>query len=166
MTQVLLALGVVALIGAVALGWSWNLRRESASGTTTLTRDRADPWLDQAAELTQTGRQLVEQIESVVETEAGLRSGESGAGLPTRQLDDFTHHLAELAARAPTIMDNRVCRSVGVQSHGLSEALRTRSCSSDTVGPNAERASVSDLRDRCSELDLALSDLDQHIQLL
>lgn len=160
MTEVIVGLGVVALIGAVAIGWSWNRPRASS------TRDRADPWLGQAAELTRTGRQLVEQIESIVETDPGLRSGESGVGLPTRQLDDFTHHLAELAARAPTIMDNRVCRSVGVQSHGLSEALRARSCSSDTVGPNVEQARLNDLRDRCSELDLALSDLDQHIQLL
>ena len=166
MTEVIVGLGVVALIGAVAIGWSWNRPRASASSTTTSTRDRADPWLGQAAELTRTGRQLVEQIESIVETDPGLRSGESGAGRPTRQLDDFTHNLAELAARAPTIMDNRVCRSVGVQSHGLSEALRARSCSSDTVGPNVGQARLSDLRDRCSELDLALSDLEQHIQLL
>jgi hypothetical protein len=166
MTEVILGLGVVALIGAVAIGWSWNRPRASASSTTTSTRDRAHPWLGQAAELTRTGRQLVEQIESAVETNQSLRSSESGAGLPTRQLDDFTRNLAELAARAPTVMDNRVCRSVGVQSHGLSEALRAQSCGSDTVGPNVEHARLIDLRDRCSELDLALSDLEQHIRLL
>jgi hypothetical protein len=166
MTEVILGLGVVALIGAVAIGWSWNRPSASASSTTTSTRDRAHPWLGQAAELTRTGRQLVEQIESAVETNQSLRSSESGAGLPTRQLDDFTHNLAELAARAPTTMDNRVCRSVGVQSYGLSEALRAPSCSSDAVGSNVEHARLIDLRDRCSELDLALSDLEQHIRLL
>jgi hypothetical protein len=166
MTEALLGLGVVALIGAAVIGWSWNLRRESASGATTSTRDLADPWLARAAELTRAGRQLIEQIEPIVETDSGLRSNESVAGLPTRQLDDFTHHLAELAATAPTSMDNRVCRSVAVQSHSLSEALRARSCGSNTASPNAERARLSDLHNRFSEFNLALSDLEQHVHLI
>ena len=74
--------------------------------------------------------------------------------------------LAELAARAPTTMDNRVCRSVAVQSHGLSEALRARGCGSDNAIPNAERERLSDLHDRFSEFNLAVSDFDRHIHLL
>jgi hypothetical protein len=166
MTEVILGLGVVALIGAAVIHWSWKLRRGSASSATTSTRAPADPWLAQAAELAQTGRQLLEQIEPIVETNSGLRSGESATGLPTRQLDDFTRSLAELAATAPTSMDNRVCRSVAVQSRGLSDALRARSCGSDNASPNADRARVSDLHDRFSEFSLALTDLEQHIHLI
>ena len=139
MTEVILAIGAVALIGAAVIGWSWNLRRESASSARTSTRDLADPWLTQAAELARAGHQLVEQIEPIVEIDSGRRSSESIAGFPTRQLDDFTHNLAELAASAPTTMDNRVCRSVALQSHGLSEALRAGGCDSDSAIPNAER---------------------------
>lgn len=166
MTEVIFGLGVVALIGAAVIRWSWNLRRGSASSATTSTRDLADPWLAQAAELTRAGHQLVERIEPIVETDSGRRRSESIAGLPIRQLDDFTHNLAELAARAPTTMDNRVCRSVAVQSHGLSEALRARGCGSDNAIPNAERERKSDLHDRFSEFNLAVSDFDHHIHLL
>jgi hypothetical protein len=166
MTEVILGLGMVALIGAAVIRWSWNLRRGSASSATTSTRDLADPWLTRAAEMTRAGHQLVEQIEPIVGTGSGRESSESIAGLPTRQLDDFTHNLAELAASAPTAMDNRVCRSVAVQSHGLSEALRSRGCGSDSSIPNAERERLSHLHDRFSEFNLALSDLDRHIHLL
>jgi hypothetical protein len=166
MTEVILGLGVVALIGAAVIRWSWNLRRESAPSTRTSTRDLTDPWLTHAAELTRAGHQLVEQIEPIVETGSGRESSESIAGFPTRQLDDFTHNLAELAASAPTTMDNRVCRSVAVQSRGLSEALRSGGCGSDSSIPNAERERLSRLHDRFSEFNLALSDLDRHIHLL
>jgi hypothetical protein len=166
MTEVIIGLGVVALIGAAVIRWSWNLRRRSASSATTSTRDLADPWLAQAAELTRAGHQLVEQIEPIVEPDSGRGSSESIAGLPTRQLDDFTHNLAELAATAPTTMDNRVCRSVAVQSYGLSEALRAGAYGSDNAVPNAERERLSNLHDRFSEFNLALSDLDRHIHLL
>ncbi len=166
MTEVILGLGVVALIGAAVIHWSWKLRRGSASSATTSTRGLTDPWFAQAAELTRTGRQLVEQIEPIVETDSRLRSSESMADLPTRQLDEFTHNLAELAAAAPTSMDNRVCRSVAVQSRGLSDALRARSCGSDDASPNADRARLSDLHDRFAEFSLALTDLEQHIHLI
>jgi hypothetical protein len=166
MTEVILGLAVVALIGAAIIRWSWNRRRQSASTARTSTRDLADPWLTQAAELTRAGHQLVEQIEPIVETGSDRESSESIAGFPTRQLDDFTHNLAELAASAPTTMDNRVCRSVAVQSHGLSEALRTSGCGSGSSIRNAERERLSDLHDRFSEFNLALSDLDRHIHLL
>jgi hypothetical protein len=166
MTEVILVLGVVAVVGAAILLWSSNLRRGSASSATTSTRNLADPWLAQAAELTRAGRQLVEHIKPIVETDSGLRSSESVAGLPTRQLDDFTHNIAELAATAPTAIDNRVCRTVGVQSHGLSEALRAHGCGSDTASPSAERARLNDLHDRFSEFNLALSDFEQHIHLI
>jgi hypothetical protein len=166
MTEVIIGLGVVALIGAAVIRWSWNLRRGSASSATDLTRDQVDPWLAHAAELTRAGHQLAEQIEPIVETNSGRRSSEPVAGLPTRQLDDFTHNLAELAARAPTTMDNRVCRSVAVKSYGLSEALQASSCGSDNASPNAERARLTDLHDRFSEFSLALSDWEQHIHLI
>jgi hypothetical protein len=166
MTEVILGLGVVALIGAAVIHWSWKLRRGSASSATNSTRGLTDPWFAQAAELTQTGRQLVEQIEPIVETDSRLRSSESVAELPTRQLDDFTHNLAELAAAAPTSMDNRVCRSVAVQSRGLSDALRARSCGSADASSNADRARLSALHDRFAEFSLALTDLEQHIHLI
>lgn len=166
MTEVILVLGAVAVIGAAVILWSWNLRRGSASGATASTRDLAAPWLAQAAELARTGRQLVEHITPIVETDSGLRSTEAAAGLPTRQLDDFTRNIAEMATTAPTTMDQRVCRSVGVQSHGLSEALRAHSCGSDTASPNAERELLSDLHDHFSEFNLALSDFEQHIHLI
>jgi hypothetical protein len=166
MTEVILGLGVVALIGTAVIRWSWNLRRESTPSARTSTRDLTDPWLTEAAELTRAGHQLVEQIEPIVETGSGRESSESIAGFPTRQLDEFTHNLAELAATAPTAMDHRVCRSVGVQSHSLSEALRAHSCGSDTASPNAERELLSDLHDRFSEFNLALSDWEQHIHLI
>ena len=116
--------------------------------------------------LTLTGQQLVEHIEPMIETESARRSTESVAGMPTSQLDAFTHNLAELAVSAPTTMDNRVCRSAAVKSYGLSEALRGDSCGSDHASPNAERARLIDLQERLAEFRLALTDLAQHIHLL
>lgn len=166
MTEVIIAVGVVALIAVAFIRPSWIPGRPAAPSTTQPARDDADFWLARAAELTQTGHQLLGEIDPIVEADSACRSNESLSSLAAQHLDVFTHNLAELGASAPTSMDNRVCRGVAVKSLGLSEALRPRSCESDEPRPNADRKAASDLQDRFAEFSLALGDLTEHIHLL
>lgn len=166
MIEVMIVVGVVALLGAALIRPAWIPGRREATNTTQPTRDDADFWLARAAELTQTGHQLLDEIDPIVEADSASRSNDSLSSLAAQHLDVFTHNLAELGASAPTTMDNRVCRGVAVKSHGLSEALRPRSRESDAPGPTADREAASDLQDRFAEFSRALGDLAEHVHLL
>lgn len=81
------------------------------------------------------------------------------------QIDRFTTHVAELAANAPTAMDTRVCRSVGVRSRALNDVLRT--LGDDSTTPSRRlRMSPGNLHDRRTEFEAALRDLQEHVDLL
>ena len=155
-----MTIGLVVAVAVVSVAvWSFSQRRRSALDARTSTLDASDPWFARASEVSRAGGRLVDEIEPIIQLDPNKPSLGSVTNPTICRLDDFTHDLAELAASAPTKMDNRVCRSVAVQSHSLSEALSALQASSD-------KPSLSDLSDRRDRLETALRDLEQHVRLL
>lgn len=126
----------------------------------------ADDWLVGAREIAQEGRELGDRIEGSGRSNSGDVAGTSAGFVD--EIKRYNAAVAAISATAPTAMDGRVCRQVGVEAHALSGALQrqvrihhTADVEDPVVGRvTAERA------DALRNFRLAILDLEHHVDLL
>ena len=158
---VLVALAVVAgaTIALVGRNRAWN---EAPI-------DTSEDWLDAARAALRDGDRLSTRVTASAER--------SPSDLPdsvladtVSEIKDFNARIAALSATAPTAMDNRVCREVGVRAHALCDVyerqLRLREAPGAEDRPTPAGDTLQDGRRRLDEFEVALHDLETHVELL
>ncbi len=126
-----------------------------------------DDWLDRARVVADDGFHLIDRIEMASGPELLSQLPDGAIDALTSRTADYGSRVAALSASAPTVMDTRVCREVGVQVRTLGEVLederRARAQPDDDgrtrAGRDAAGPAVEDLR-------VAVRDLRDHLELL
>ena len=86
------------------------------------------------------------------------------------ELKEFNAQIAAISATAPTAMDTRVCREVGVCGHALCDVFDREVRLRQAFGAEDRSTLAGDMsrdpRRRLQEFDIALRDLETHVELL
>lgn len=166
MTPAVSALLVVLalVVGVMVIGFVGQNRTTTATPT-----DASESWLRAARAAVNDGCRISGRI-----TEEGDRSLPD---LSDAVIDDivsdmkhFGERIAVVSASAPTAMDTRVCREVGVRAHSLANVyereLRLRNAFDAEPRSTLAGDTVHDPAGCLEEFIVALHDLEQHVELL
>lgn len=86
------------------------------------------------------------------------------------EMTDFRARIAAVSATAPTAMDTRVCREVGVRAHALSDVYEREVRLREVFGGEDRSALTGDTLQeparRLEDFVAALRDLETHVELL
>lgn len=138
--------------------------------TTTETRtDASEDWLRAARAVVHDGSRITGRI-----TEEGERSPpdlpDGVIGDIVSDMQHFGKRIAVVSATAPTAMDTRVCREVGVRAHSLANVyereLRVRGAFGAEPRSALAGDTVHDPARRLEDFVVALHDLEEHVELL
>jgi hypothetical protein len=144
-------------------------RRADDSSATPRNRDTSDAevqrWVREAMTAAANGRQIVLEIDVALDDPASGPSAVATQAL----LDNYGRQLATLATEAPTSIDARVCRQLGVRVRYLAdhfEAVAAASSDSARPQPGSRRQNDRVTDTLLADVISSIGDLEEHADLL
>ena len=128
-------------------------------------------WLDRARAAVHDGQMLAGTMTAAVEHPPGDLPGDEISQI-LADLKEYHANIASVSATAPTAMDTRVCRELGIRTQALSDPyvreLRMREALGDGAEHRPELAAdpMQHPARRLEQFEVALRDLDEHVELL
>lgn len=160
---------IVAIVAIGALAAGFALAAVNKHPDPREQPSASDDWLDRARALVRDGHELADVMADAVDRSPADLSDDAIFRV-VADIENLNDHIAAVSATAPTAMDNRVCRVLGVRARGLcapyERELRVREV------PGAERRAQFDSDttqqpvQRLEEFEVALRDLHEHVELL
>jgi hypothetical protein len=158
---VLLGIVVVALVVAVLVNGRMSPLDSSSPASS--------PWFERARQILD----HADRLTAIPQHVPGGRLGTLDEGQLrsiSEQFVELSGEIAALSATAPTSMDARVSRGLGIQSRLVGELfdreLRRREVFVDDAGVQGDRPESDQVADRLREFELAVDDLRTHVDLL
>jgi hypothetical protein len=168
-TLLVVALALTAIMVAVIVARSVRADSSRAESRPVRPDGEAELWLGCADRLVLEAARVSADIAAIMATGPISALGDAALTSTTQELDELCVSTAALSATAPTTMDRRVVRGLGVQARALGDLLvreQQLRAADVPVSRIAGRDSVRELPKRVHQLELAIDDLKAHVQLL
>jgi hypothetical protein len=132
-------------------------------------RSTPDLWLDRARGVVRSGYELAGAMSDAIRHSPTDLSEDAIVQI-LADVKTYNADVAALSATAPTAMDTRVCRNVGVRARGLCDPYERELRAREALGAGQQTGFGSDTLQQpdrlLEEFEVALRDLDEHVELL